>query len=1392
MTEETEESPRTPVPTLEECEGSRSVDEIASNDNLQSPAGAGSAPPSTRAADADNRSSVHSCGPPMSESAVSSSSLELLGPLGVERDGLGVKGYLSMRDEGVTYHRMKRFYCRCVGVNFSRFASRDAASAMISALFSAEVQKVEAWDGKGLWHTYRHSFKLSFTSGVVFNVDADSEEDKRQWIEYIETVLKGTEIAVEKWSAHVSVSPDIMELTPGGLTFAEKKYSPPKFKNDVTCCHPGCNVRFDSTGKRQHHCRNCGGSVCSDHSSRFAMLRHLHINHAVRLCMGCFRVQRFVLWLGMLLQRLTVSQTEEEGVKRPALSKADEEEVEALFAIFGDDSFGVSDVIQVLHLHRHGCDEAYAYAVNKLLELSASNLADFEFFLPQVFHMWLTVDWTNNNIKAALLFRVICYATQLHIRLATAIYWLTRAAIDDSCGWGFGQSELYVPDFLYRKMSMCKLLMINVEMQISHGDWSFEADKDLPASPEQNAIIKCLFDRLLILVHTDTKATIPLGAICDAVSGCSIPQAFLLPSDALPEDIHRDDGEERRIFTTQVQFIQELCEMTERLRFCAPHERKKALRSELLKLELPEGAFCPLGSCERPLQRLLTIAKEEGTVFTTRARAPTLIFFEVARLTISSEKSAWLHRGRSLTFSIQPDKSSDTEEVINVDGLEILVPASEIEVAKNAIEMATSSEIAQVIAMDTFSAVEDEQDSRDPIDELDVQKKDDAGSSDSDEEDSEKEELRDRVYSDPPPALVALAQAVNGKKKRGRRGRSGSLMNSTTKSLDSIIASCAGTIKIRRKRSISEGSGFSGLERSQNSHLSALPSEVENFTDDQLISMAQNMEISMSESNPSGHGTFTGKQVVEWMTQNEIVSDKAHALWLGSELLRCGALEKTSLSSNSFSGFAANDETSYRLKSESMFESPERRHTVQYDAPPAIEQSPRLTKGSLSEFTDREQKPLKRTSSRIMLKSQEKKVDISDLADAVDANLSGAATESAPSSTSKASRPLQEYLGTSDERRSIASNVHSGSFILKFEPEVAIAAMNSIEQAMQQYVLPQEGVANAAQLGEDLHVLREQLNIVYEYVIDKRKRLHVAVESAFGESFEEKKQRLRETSSHIASSVTSEAKDWDCVAFIVKSNDDLRQEVLCQQIIRQLQDIFQSADLPLRLLPYEIIATSASTGMIEYVKNAVSLDALKKRRNYTTLADHFLKTYGEVDSAAYKTAMTNFVRSMAAYSLACYFLQIKDRHNGNIMIDSDGHVVHIDFGFILGIAPGGRFSLETAPFKLTGEMVDAMGGTQSDYFKAYVIFLIQGFLALQQHADTILMMIAIMAQESSCPCFLSQNPRDILSATKQLFRLEYNQNQVIKHVISLVRRSHNSYRTRQYDVFQRMTNGILP
>ena len=39
-------------------------------------------------------------------------------------------------------------------------------------------------------------------------------------------------------------------------------------------------------------------------------------------------------------------------------------------------------------------------------------------------------------------------------------------------------------------------------------------------------------------------------------------------------------------------------------------------------------------------------------------------------------------------------------------------------------------------------------------------------------------------------------------------------------------------------------------------------------------------------------------------------------------------------------------------------------------------------------------------------------------------------------------------------------------------------------------------------------------------------------------------------------------------------------------------------------------------------------------------------------------------------------------------MDTKGRLIHIDFGFVFGIAPGKKFSMETAPFKLTAEKVD--------------------------------------------------------------------------------------------------------
>ncbi|XP_024114149.1 phosphatidylinositol 4-kinase beta isoform X2 [Oryzias melastigma] len=285
---------------------------------------------------------------------------------------------------------------------------------------------------------------------------------------------------------------------------------------------------------------------------------------------------------------------------------------------------------------------------------------------------------------------------------------------------------------------------------------------------------------------------------------------------------------------------------------------------------------------------------------------------------------------------------------------------------------------------------------------------------------------------------------------------------------------------------------------------------------------------------------------------------------------------------------------------------------------------------------------------------------------------------------------------------------------------------------------------------------------------------------ALKEPWEEKVRRIREGSPY------GHLPTWRLLSVIVKCGDDLRQELLAYQVLQQLQSIWQQERVPLWIKPYKILVLSADSGMIEPVMNAVSLHQVKKQ-SQLSLLDYLLQEHGAPTTEAFLTAQRNFVQSCAGYSLICYLLQVKDRHNGNILLDAGGHIIHIDFGFILSSSPR-NLGFETSAFKLTSEFVDVMGGPDGDMFIYFKMLMLQGLIAARKHMDRVLQVVEIMQQGSQLPCFHGSST---MRALKERFHMSLTEEQLQLLVDQLVDGSMRSLTTKLYDGFQYLTNGIM-
>ena len=327
------------------------------------------------------------------------------------------------------------------------------------------------------------------------------------------------------------------------------------------------------------------------------------------------------------------------------------------------------------------------------------------------------------------------------------------------------------------------------------------------------------------------------------------------------------------------------------------------------------------------------------------------------------------------------------------------------------------------------------------------------------------------------------------------------------------------------------------------------------------------------------------------------------------------------------------------------------------------------------------------------------------------------------------------------------------------------------------------------EIEDDYEKKMEEENI-NNSTINPNKNINIeAIKSVFGKSFKEKEKEIKKNS--LFGNLDSH-KIFRC---IFKTHEDLRQEQFATQLINEFYQIFKLEKTGCWLNTYEIISTGNDAGLVEMVNDSVSLDQLKQKIHQASLHDFYLYNFGNGDenSLSYKKAMNNYVASLAGYSLVCYFLQIKDRHNGNILIDNEGHLVHIDFGFLLSNAPGKGLKFENAPFKLSRDMVECLGGNNGKYFSEFKKLLHNGFIAVNKHRLKISILVEMMycGHGKNLDCF--EKGQEAIDNLKMRLNPQENMSNVdIKlFVDNLIRQSVDNWRTKWYDIFQYYVQGIF-
>ncbi|OBZ85899.1 Phosphatidylinositol 3-kinase catalytic subunit type 3 [Choanephora cucurbitarum] len=229
---------------------------------------------------------------------------------------------------------------------------------------------------------------------------------------------------------------------------------------------------------------------------------------------------------------------------------------------------------------------------------------------------------------------------------------------------------------------------------------------------------------------------------------------------------------------------------------------------------------------------------------------------------------------------------------------------------------------------------------------------------------------------------------------------------------------------------------------------------------------------------------------------------------------------------------------------------------------------------------------------------------------------------------------------------------------------------------------------------------------------------------------------------------------------IFKYGDDLRQDQLVIQIISLMDKLLLKENLDLKLTPYKVMATGSDQGMMQFIPSQ-SLAAVLNDHQNNVLSFFRQHHPSDIPGSVYGIDP----KVMETYTRSC---GVGDRHLDNLLLSPDGHLFHVDFGFILGRDP----KPFPPPMKLCKEMIEAMGGANSPHYAQFQQYCYTAFTTLRRNANLILNLFSLMVDANITD--IKNEPEKAVMKVQEKFRLDLTEEAAIAYFRGLISESVNA------------------